>query len=82
MNKYLDILTLMKERTERQIGAFTSTANALHVYEGPGTDKELTREMQYAWEQQRVDLDYLISREDAHDSGQAGACCTGLTLVR
>lgn len=66
MNKYLDILTLMKERSAYQIRAFTA-ADALHVFAGPGTDKEVTREMLDAWEQQQADLDYLILRESAHE---------------
>lgn len=65
MNKYLDILILMKERTANQISAFTTAANTLHVYEGAGTEKEVTREMLDALEKQRIDLECLISREYA-----------------
>lgn len=67
MSKYLDILTLMKERTADQIRAFATNVNSLHIYEGQGICKEVTQSMRDFLEQQQVDLDYLISRETAHE---------------
>jgi hypothetical protein len=62
---YLDVLTLMRERTGAQIDALRRINSPWHVYEGADNEKEVSQQLLQELERQQADLEYLIKSESS-----------------